>query len=71
MNRIKLTIVFSIITFTPIMAQQKIVQSAGRQQLGDFLPATSPPSSPTSTTTSFSARYGAAMTSFRCVTAAL
>ena len=38
MNRIKLTIVFSIITFTPIMAQQKIVQSAGRQQLGDFAP---------------------------------
>ncbi len=30
--------VLSIITITPIMAQQKIVQTAGREQLGDFAP---------------------------------
>ncbi len=38
MNRIITAIVFSIITFASIMAQQKIVQTAGRQQLGDFAP---------------------------------
>lgn len=38
MNRIITAIVFSMITFAPIMAQQKIVQTAGRQQLGDFAP---------------------------------
>ena len=40
-----------------IMAQQKIVQTAGRTQLGEFAQ-----SSPTSTTTSSSEKYGAAMT---------
>ncbi|MDE6563874.1 MAG: carboxymuconolactone decarboxylase family protein [Muribaculaceae bacterium] len=30
--------ILSIITITPIMAQQKIVQTAGREQLGDFAP---------------------------------
>ena len=38
MNHIITTIVFIIITFTPIMAQHKIVQTAGHQQLGDFAP---------------------------------
>ena len=38
MNRIITAIVFSMITFAPIMAQQTIVQTAGRQQLGDFAP---------------------------------
>ena len=38
MNRIFLTILLSIMTFTPVMAQQKIIQTAGRQQLGDFAP---------------------------------
>lgn len=38
MSRIITAIVFSMITFAPIMAQQKIVQTAGRQQLGDFAP---------------------------------
>lgn len=37
MNRIFLISVFSILTFH-IMAQEKIVQTAGRDQLGDFAP---------------------------------
>ncbi|MDE5595124.1 MAG: carboxymuconolactone decarboxylase family protein, partial [Muribaculaceae bacterium] len=38
MNRIIITFFLSLITISPIMAQQKIVQTAGRQQLGDFAP---------------------------------
>lgn len=38
MHRIITSIIFIIFTFIPIMAQQKIVQTAGRQQLGDFAP---------------------------------
>lgn len=37
MNRILLISVFSILTFN-LMAQEKIVQTAGRDQLGDFAP---------------------------------
>lgn len=33
-----MSIALSIISLTPIMAQQKIIQTAGRQQLGDFAP---------------------------------
>lgn len=43
---------------------KKIVQTAGRTQLGEFAR-----SSPTSTTTSSSEKYGAAMTCFHCATA--
>ena len=64
MNRIILISTFSILTIN-IMAQKKIVQTAGRDQLGG-----SPPNSPNSTTTSFSARCGAAPTSSLFVTAA-
>lgn len=42
---------------------KKIVQTAGRTQLGEFAR-----SSPTSTTTSSSEKYGAAMTCFHCAT---
>ncbi|MDE5800923.1 MAG: carboxymuconolactone decarboxylase family protein, partial [Paramuribaculum sp.] len=38
MNRIIISITLSLITILPTMAQQKIVQTAGRQQLGDFAP---------------------------------
>ncbi|MDE6581448.1 MAG: carboxymuconolactone decarboxylase family protein, partial [Duncaniella sp.] len=38
MKRLIFTILLSIITITSIMAQQKIVQTAGRQQLGEFAP---------------------------------
>ncbi|MBD5228300.1 MAG: gamma-carboxymuconolactone decarboxylase [Bacteroidales bacterium] len=38
MNRPILSIVLSIVTLTPVMAQQKIVQTAGRDQLGEFAP---------------------------------
>ena len=38
MNRIIITFFLGLITISPIMAQQKIVQTAGRQQLGDFAP---------------------------------
>ena len=37
MNRIILISVFSILTFN-VMAQEKIVQTAGRDQLGEFAP---------------------------------
>ena len=37
MNRILLFSVFSILTFN-VMAQEKIVQTAGRNQLGEFAP---------------------------------
>lgn len=37
-NRIFLTIVSILMTLIPVMAQQKIIQTAGRQQLGDFAP---------------------------------
>ena len=37
MNRIFLISVFSILTFN-VMAQEKIVQTAGRTQLGEFAP---------------------------------
>ena len=37
MNRILLISVFSILTFN-VMAQEKIVQTAGRTQLGEFAP---------------------------------
>lgn len=37
MNRILLISVFSILTFN-IMAQEKIVQTAGRTRLGEFAP---------------------------------
>ena len=36
MNRIFFTIVSILMTLIPVMAQQKIIQTAGRQQLGDF-----------------------------------
>lgn len=38
MNRIFFTIVSILMTLIPVMAQQKIMQTAGRQQLGDFAP---------------------------------
>ncbi|MDE6770410.1 MAG: carboxymuconolactone decarboxylase family protein, partial [Muribaculaceae bacterium] len=38
MHRFLLTLVLSIITLSPVMAQQKIIQTAGRDQLGDFAP---------------------------------
>lgn len=38
MKRFVTTFILSVITLTTIMAQQKIVQTAGRQQLGDFAP---------------------------------
>ena len=37
MNRIILISLFSILTFQ-VMAQEKIVQTAGRDQLGEFAP---------------------------------
>lgn len=37
MNKILLISVFSILTFN-VMAQEKIVQAAGRTQLGEFAP---------------------------------
>ena len=37
MNRIILIIVFTVLTFN-VMAQEKIVQTAGRDQLGEFAP---------------------------------
>lgn len=37
MNKILLISVFSILTFN-VMAQEKIVQTAGRTQLGEFAP---------------------------------
>lgn len=36
MNRVFLTIVLSIASILPVMAQQKIVQTAGRDALGEF-----------------------------------
>lgn len=33
-----ITILLTILTIIPVMAQQKIVQTAGRRQLGDFAP---------------------------------
>ena len=47
-----------------IMAQQKIVQTAGRTQLGEFAPEFAHLNDDTS-----SEKYGAAMTCFHCVTA--
>lgn len=38
MNRLFLTIVLSIASILPVMAQQKIVQTAGRDALGEFAP---------------------------------
>ena len=38
MNRIIVAFLLSIVTFPSIMAQQKIVQTAGRDALGDFAP---------------------------------
>ncbi|MDE6497227.1 MAG: carboxymuconolactone decarboxylase family protein [Muribaculaceae bacterium] len=38
MKRIILTLIISVTTIFSAMAQQKIVQTAGRQQLGDFAP---------------------------------
>ena len=37
MKKILLVSLFSILTFN-VMAQEKIVQTAGRDQLGDFAP---------------------------------
>lgn len=37
MNKILLFSVFSILTFN-VMAQKRIVQTAGREQLGEFAP---------------------------------
>ena len=37
MKKVSLILLFSILTFN-VMAQQKIVQTAGREQLGDFAP---------------------------------
>ena len=63
MKKIAIFIILTTISLN-IMAQQKIVQTAGRTQLGEFAPG-----SPTSTTTSSSEKYGAAMTCFHCATA--
>lgn len=38
MNRTIISLTLSIIAVLPTMAQQKIIQTAGRQQLGDFAP---------------------------------
>lgn len=38
MRSLFISFVLIILTLTPVMAQQKIVQTAGRQQLGDFAP---------------------------------
>ncbi|MDE6023145.1 MAG: carboxymuconolactone decarboxylase family protein, partial [Muribaculaceae bacterium] len=38
MNRIILSLIISIVTILPTMAQKKIIQTAGRQQLGEFAP---------------------------------
>ena len=38
MNRFILSLIFGIVTIIPTMAQQKIIQTAGRQQLGEFAP---------------------------------
>lgn len=38
MNKVLITIVLSLITIIPGMAQQKIVQTAGRDALGEFAP---------------------------------
>ena len=54
MNKILLISVFSILTLN-VMAQEKIVQTAGRTQLGEFAPKFAD-----STMMSSSAKYGAA-----------
>lgn len=38
MKRVALSFILSVLTLSPVMAQQKIVQTAGRQQLGEFAP---------------------------------
>ena len=38
MNRFIRSLIFGIVTIIPTMAQQKIIQTAGRQQLGEFAP---------------------------------
>lgn len=62
MNKIYLFLVFSILT-TIGMAQEKIKQTAGRDQLG-----TSLPNSQNSMTTFFSAKSGVVRTNSACVT---
>ena len=37
MKKVSLILLFGILTFN-VMAQQKIVQTAGREQLGEFAP---------------------------------
>ena len=53
MNKLLLFSVFSILTLN-VMAQEKIVQTAGRDQLGTFAPLE---------------KFGAALTNSVCVTA--
>ncbi|MBD5316758.1 MAG: gamma-carboxymuconolactone decarboxylase [Bacteroides sp.] len=38
MNRFVISVVLSLSSLSPVMAQHKIVQTAGRQQLGEFAP---------------------------------
>lgn len=63
MNKILLISVFSILTLN-IMAQEKIIQTAGRTQLGEFAPNLQ-----NSMTMSSSVKYGTALTSLVCVIA--
>ena len=67
MNRIFFISLFSILTLN-VMAQEKIVQTAGRDQL-EPNSASSHPNSRNSTTTSSSAKCGAAPTASACATA--
>lgn len=63
MNKILLISVFSILTLN-IMAQEKIIQTAGRTQLGEFASNLQ-----NSMTMSSSVKYGTALTSLVCVIA--
>ena len=62
MNKFLLFSVFSILTFN-VMAQEKIVQTAGRNQLGEFAP-----NLPNSMMMSFLVKFGVAPTNLVCVT---
>ena len=64
MKKILLVSLFSILTFN-VMAQEKIVQTAGRDQLGDFAPKFAELNA-----MSFSVRCGAVPTNWGCATAA-
>ena len=63
MNKIFLISVFSILTLN-VMAQEKIVQTAGRTQLVEFAPKFAELK-----TMFFSAKCGAALINWACVTA--